>query len=470
MNAPSSTPRADRCPAISYDEYLNRDSRRAPAILREVDVEDIGAEPVLASRYYDAGFFQKEVAFVWMKVWQFACREEEVPNPGDYMIYEVVGKSVLITRQRDGSIRAFYNACLHRGRKLATLPGCKHEFKCPYHGFTWNADGSFKENPLGWDFAHWTEAQRALPQVKVDSWGGFVFVNLDPEAPSLASVVAPLAEHFDAWNFEDLYISLHVEKIVRANWKTTAEAFMESHHSVTTHPQILPYLADANSQYDRLSDHVTRHFSAQMVASPLSERQYTEADIINLRFNGDGVARAARGGQEVTLPEGMTARALMADLLRKALEAADGHNYSNSSDAEMVDALLYNLFPNMSFWAGFGPRLTYRWRPNGLDPETSIMDIYLLNRVPKGGPRPPSAPVYQLGPEDSFVEHAERMGMMSELAAVFEQDMGNLPYVQEGLHSVGSGLVQFGRYSEMRLRLMHLMIDRYIDKGEAVAH
>ena len=124
----------------------------------------------------------------------------------------------------------------------------------------------------------------------------------------------------------------------------------------------------------------------------------------------------------------------------------------------MVDALLYNVWPHMSFWAGYSPTLVYRWRPNGLDPESSIMDVIILKRVPKNGPRPAPAPAHELGIDDPWSDAPELGG----LVGIFEQDMGNLPYVQDGLHASATGEVHFGRYSELRIRKLHQMIDQYL--------
>jgi phenylpropionate dioxygenase-like ring-hydroxylating dioxygenase large terminal subunit len=121
----------------------------------------------------------------------------------------------------------------------------------------------------------------SLPEAKVATWGGFVFINFDPDAPPLMEVIAPLAEHFERYDWPNRFRAVWVQKKVRANWKVTAEAFMESHHSVTTHPQILGSLNDANSQYDLPNDHVSRHFSASAVASPFLEQAPSEQEVLN---------------------------------------------------------------------------------------------------------------------------------------------------------------------------------------------
>ena len=460
MNKPLTPFRTDRHPSELYGDILERDTRPVPDHLREKEVREIGTDPVQASRYYDPAYFQKEVDCVWSRIWQMACREEEIPNPGDYRIYEIVGKSMIVTRTKTGAIKAFFNTCLHRGRKLVTLDGCKQEFRCPYHGIAWNTDGSFKDNPIAWDFPQWKDRDMSLPEAKVATWGGFVFINFDLNALPLEHYIGPLANHFARYEYENRYKAVHVAKVIHANWKAVSEAFMESHHSITTHPQILPYLADVNSQYDFLNDYVTRQFSASGVASPMiSDQNLTDTDIVQAMVRQSGGTRRRVGDNpNVEVPAGTTARAFSAEQARKALGAEDGHDYSGASDAEMIDALLYNLWPNMSFWAGYAPNLVYRWRPNGRDPESAIMDVMILKRVPKNGPRPAPVPCHFLTEKERWSDAAELGG----LAAIFEQDMGNLPYVQEGLHSSGNGLVHFSRYSEMRIRQLHKLLDRYM--------
>ncbi|MBU6372881.1 MAG: aromatic ring-hydroxylating dioxygenase subunit alpha [Alphaproteobacteria bacterium] len=448
----------ERSPGLTYQEILDLDTRPVPDVLREQVVPDLGTAPVPISRYTDPEFFRKEIDKVWLRVWQFACREEDIPNPGDFTTYDVVGKSLLIVRQKDGSIRAFANSCLHRGRKLATSGGCKEKFRCMYHGWTWNADGTFAENPMPWDFPQAQADQLKLPEVLVDTWGGFVFINFDRNAPSLASVLNPMPRHFERWRLEDCYKAMHVAKVIPANWKAVSEAFMESHHSLTTHPQILPYLADENSQYDILSEHITRHISASGVPSPfLDESTVSQNDIIAAMFATSG---RTTGEGELKVPPGMTARAFAAEIFRKTLSDEDGHDYSDKSDAEMLDPILYNCFPNMSFWAGFAPNLVYRWRPVGLSHEHTLMEVIRLKRIPKTGPRPRPVPMHMLSDQESWRDAPE----LGPLADIFEQDMANLPFVQDGMNASLSGVVHFGRYSEMRIRQHHLLLEKYMSR------
>lgn len=450
--------RPDRHPSESYGDILEDDSRPVPAHLRQGPVPDIGLDPVAVADYFCAAQFRREVDHVWLRTWQFTCREEDIPEVGDFHVYDIADKSFIVIRTAPDRIQAFANSCLHRGRKLATLDGCHQALRCPFHGFTWNIDGTFRENPIAWDFPQWQGKDMALPEAQVTCWGGFVFINPDREAAPLDSFIKPLADDFAAYDYAGCVKAIHVSKKVRCNWKIAAEAFMESHHAIATHPQILPYLADANSQYDHLTDFVTRQFSAMGVPSPfVADEGFTPDEIISAM---NGVEHRA-GPAERVVPEGQTARCFAAEHRRQSLGAEDGWDYTDRSDAEMLDALLYNLWPHMSFWAGFAPNLVYRWRPVGNDPETCVMDVMLLRRAPRTGPRPAPARETALDFDQPWSD-APELGVLAE---IFEQDMLNLPFVQQGLHASATGVVHFGRYSEMRIRQMHLLIARYIAAG-----
>lgn len=441
----------------TYKQIIAADAIPAPTFLIQDSVPDLGTAPVPATNYTSTEFYQKEVEKVWLKCWQMACREEEIPNVGDYIIYEIVGRSLLVVRTAPETIKALYNVCLHRGRKLETHEGCKKRFRCTFHGWEWNADGSFRHNPFAWDFPDLTPEQLALPEAKVGRWGGFVFITFDHNAPPLEQVLDPIPEHFKDYHFEDRYIAVHVAKKYPANWKATAEAFMESHHSIATHPQFMPYLGDANSGYDVFSDYTSRQLTAMAVPSPFIDGSgLSQSDIMTAMLESSG---RLNSGDRVEVPDGMSARAFAAARQREMLAEEDGYDYSGCSDAEMLDPMLYNVFPNMSFWAGYSPNITYRWRPDGVG--SAIMDIYILKRAPKGQSRPRPAKTHWLGDDEPF-SAAQELGA---LGGVFDQDMANLPFVQDGLAMMGSDIpVQFGKYTEIRLRQLHQTLQKHIDR------
>lgn len=472
--------RPDHPPSESYEDILARDTRPVPDHLRHGPRRDLGEEGIPVTDYFDPQHFADEVRYVWLKVWQWACREEDIPASGDVFVYQNVGKSVIVVRQTDGSIKAFYNSCLHRGRQLVDTNGHKPHLWCRFHGMSWTCAGRFRGNPIAWDFPQFSDKDMSLPEVRLDCWGGFVFLNFDPNCAPLLDTLGPLAEHFERYSYPDRYKAVHVSKVVPCNWKVMAEAFMESHHTMATHPQLAPFLGDVNSQYDILSDTVSRQFTATGVVSPtLAARNLSDMAILqameaasNSRDSAnpdDPSEQIGTGAREtprapVTLAQGETARTYAARVTREALQAEDHWDYQDKSDAEMLDALLYNVFPHQSFWAGHAPNLVYRWRPNGLDPETSIMDVVILKRVPKGAARPAPVAEQRLRLDENWTDSPSMSGT---LGAVFEQDMDNLPQVQMGLHSSGTGVVNFALYSEMRIRHMHIKIAKMIADGKA---
>jgi phenylpropionate dioxygenase-like ring-hydroxylating dioxygenase large terminal subunit len=116
-----------RCPAGTWDEIAALDSRPLPDFLCKESYRYLGSAPLAASRYTDPEFFALEKARMWPRVWQFAAREEDMPEPNDFVVYDNVGRSFLIVRQPDGSIRAFRNVCRHRGRQLRSHRGVRRQ-------------------------------------------------------------------------------------------------------------------------------------------------------------------------------------------------------------------------------------------------------------------------------------------------------------------------------------------------------
>ena len=172
---PKSMPRS---PGVTYQELLDQDTHKVPDVLRMEAPRDMGTNEFSVERYTTAEYHHKEVQHVWKKVWQFTCREEDIPNPGDHYRYDIAGMSFLVLRTESGEIKSYPNACLHRGRQLKTGStggfGNSADITCPFHGFSWALDGAFKGAPCEWDFPHIQSDEFALPSLRVDAWGGWV--------------------------------------------------------------------------------------------------------------------------------------------------------------------------------------------------------------------------------------------------------------------------------------------------------
>jgi phenylpropionate dioxygenase-like ring-hydroxylating dioxygenase large terminal subunit len=448
-----------RSEAISVQELLDREKVAVPATLRKNFNVHMGSDRLPAARWTSKEFAELEMNKMWTKVWQFACREEHIPDVGDYTTYEIGDWSFLLIRTAPETIKAYWNACLHRGNQLKPegTHGNAAELRCTFHGFTWTIEGELTDIPCRWDFPHVTDEEYRLPEVKVGTWGGFVFINMDENCESLESFLGDFVQEFDRWDFKNKYIMNHIAKRVDMNWKVGIEAFAESYHVIETHPQIMPSTADANTQYDvDPARNYNRMITAMGVQSPHMEEITQQAIVDSMS------PRAHRLGMNMDdfkVPEGQTAREFLAEMRRKTVGAAKNHDYSHATDSEMMDAIQYFVFPNFFPWGGMGTNITYRFRPDGLNPDSALMEVFILSDYDQSGPRPEPAPMRLLGEDQEWIVAEDEIG---GLAGVFQQDMTNMPRVQKGMKSLKRG-VTLANYQESRLRHLHWKIDEYIN-------
>lgn len=447
-------------PDQSYQDIISQDASGTPKFLEPAGSLDVGIEPIAADRYWSREFYDLENEHLWPRVWQMVCHRDDIPNIGDCFHYEIAERSLIIANTKSG-VKAYRNACLHRGRKLITGHCRKSEFECPFHAITWSLDGEVIRNPIAWDMPQWDDENSRLPQAKVAEWGGFIFINMDEKAPDFESVAQPMIADLEPYDWDNRYRAFWYEKHVRANWKTLAEPFMESHHSQTTHPQLVPAIGDINSQYDFPNAYISRQISAGATASPAMQPQPSEKEkLAFMKKRGDA---RVDGVDLEKLPGEFRARTYLGEHARQRLEKETGRNHAHATDAELLDYILYGIFPHMTFWAGFGSKLVYRWRPEPGNPEGSIMDIIMMAPIPEGQDKPAPAPKIVLEYDDKVSSFEPGP---SSLKTVLDQDFGNIPHIQSGMKSLKSGEVHFSEYTESRIRYMHQFIDSFIETGK----
>ncbi len=457
--------RPDRCSDISYTDMLAADTRRVPDYLIEESNQDLGDEPLSTERYISPEFKAREDEQMWPNVWQFAAREEDMPDHGDTVVYEINEKSFLLIRQMDGSIRGFYNVCLHRGRKLKLESGKSINLRCPFHGFTWNNDGSLKEIPCKWDFKHLEDQDLSLPELRVERWQGFVMVTENHDLPSFVDWVGPGIEHYENWRLDECTTLAWVGRVIPANWKVASEAFMEAWHTIVTHPQILPFTADENTRYDLYGDHLNRAITPNGTLSPhlRGKDQFYVIDKLAEFLGGDSRGRRNATDRDdlkgFSADDPLLARKVLAEANREAFSAMNGHDYSEVCDSEMLDNFTYNIFPNFSPWGGFVPNIVYRWRPWG-DADHCLMEVRILMRAQKGE-KPARGAEFFLVPDDQPFAFASHL-IGAALAGVFDQDMENLPHVQQGMKASKNKRLELGHYQETRIRQFQNTLDKYL--------
>jgi phenylpropionate dioxygenase-like ring-hydroxylating dioxygenase large terminal subunit len=444
-------PGAARSPGISYQQLLDMDTHEVPAVLRVEHPRYLGSEDVPASRYTSREWHEAEVAHLWRKCWQYVCRTDEIPEVGDHYVYEIVRDSYIVIRTDDG-IKAYPNACLHRGRRLKEFDGHCSEIRCAFHGFAWTIEGRLKHIPADWDFPHVDRENFSLPECAVGTWAGFVFINPDPDAQPLDEYLGEIVDQFSVWDLERRYKQAHVAKVIQANWKITQEAFCEAYHVNATHPQIMPYLGDTNSQVD-IWENFARVITPGGTPSPLLDWQPTPTEMLRSMMD-------VRHDQEapISLTEEQDMRAIAAAGSRDRWREAAGDEWVDTlSDAEMMDSIDYTVFPNFHPWGAFN-RIVYRFRPNGDDHRSSIMECIFL--APYQGERPPPAPVHWLEDYETFSD-APELGMLGK---VFNQDLFNMAKVQLGLETTRKPGITLANYQESKVRWLHTKLTEWVER------
>ncbi|MDB5968373.1 MAG: Rieske (2Fe-2S) protein [Hydrocarboniphaga sp.] len=441
---------------------LEADSRAVPAGLKQQGNYLPPSRQIPLSRYYDPAFAELEKEKLWKKTWQYACREEDIPEVGDRYKYDVGTLSWFIVRSGPGEIRAFNNSCLHRGTQLCSSNGWSESIRCPFHAWEWKLDGSLKNIPSRWDFPQVKTEEFKLPEARVATWGGFVFINPDPDAAPLENYLGVMPDHFKSWEPENRFTAFHIRKRVRANWKITMEAFLESYHVVETHTESLGFTGDASTQYDIWEQgdaHISRLITPLATPSPHLGDGASIAEAANYAFQAFALAMPGVPVPSFDVDSKLSGRAQVAEWRRQMMGAGLARDFSSWPDVTMIDSVEYHMFPNFCPWYGEGLPLVYQFLPYGDDPNQSVMSVRLTAPLPGGGaPRPPSAPIREIGFDELF-NSAPEIGL---LAVIFDQDMSNLPRIQSGLRAASDtrAVATFGRYQEQRILHFHEVLEK----------
>lgn len=425
-----------------YDWVLDQDTHEVPGILRERGETDIGPLSIPTAWYLDQDIHDIEVERIWKRSWQLACREEDIPEVGDTTIYEVAGISLILVRSAPDTIKAFYNACLHRGVPLRNCPGRVRYLQCPFHGFTWTLNGRFTMLPQPEEFPGLDKKTMSLPEAQVGRWDGFVFVNPDPEAQPFEEYFKGIERHFAKMSYKKRIKAVHVAKPFPCNWKLLHQAFMEAWHTPFTHPQFAAIVSEESALQDAWGNYsrgvIGSGLPSKAIADTPSAQKVYEASL-GLLDDGEPLP---------PIPEGHTARRAYADAIRERQTQALGAEIVDTlCDAELVDVFYYTLFPNMElFGAAMGVAL--RFRPEGNSPDRSIMDIMMMVDVPEGSEAPAVAPIRWLTEEEDFTA-APELGFFGPF---FSQDCANMNSIQKGIRNNQRGKIILAQKQELKIR------------------
>lgn len=441
-------------PKGSHDEKFQSFDKTYPERDRYLQVD--------AERYYSPARMNAEWDGLWTRVWTCAGRVSDLAAVGNWLKYDLGRESFIVVRTQENEIKAFYNVCRHRGRRLVTEDfGTRRLFTCLFHGWQWHTDGrlaTITDKSCFRSGALCAESLDLRP-VRCETWAGFIFINMDPEAAPLIEFLAEVPDAMRTYAMEDMHVVKDVVVEFKANWKTTIEPFLESYHLQITHPQAKPYVDDVQYQLDCFHNGHGRLQTAIGVPSPRVADRKAVDPLLGFLLAEVGEDPAAFEGRA------MDARAAIAAAKRRQSNPF-GLDYSSFTDSQLTDDWNYSVFPNMTFNTHPEGVLVMRFLPHPTDPEKSYYHVWVISRKLKEGARPPAYMGVESTVDVSGATRPERRYTTREnpeLGEVLEQDVSNIEAVQLGLRSRS---FDCNKYSEQEQRCMqlHVEIDRYLSR------
>ncbi|MFE9320961.1 SRPBCC family protein [Nocardia sp. NPDC052278] len=431
----------------------------------------IGVEAYLSEQYARA-----ERDRLWAKVWQQVCRVEEIPRVGDFLTYDILDDSFIILRTAPDTIRAYYNVCAHRGRRLIDTPrgahdarGSRKQFVCGFHGWRYNLEG---QNTFAPERADWTcgltERNDGLQRVSIDTWGGWVWINMDPECEPLREYLEPAAGLLDPFHLENMRYRWRRWLTFDCNWKVAFEAFMETYHVPYTHPEFMNFGnflgwgraqgKHSNIGYDAPKGMEENQGKLRLGSGPdarlsTAQLQNFTWDNANTNTTESMVAVANRLADE--LPEGTSPTEVLRywlDTCRR--EDAERGVIWPTVDPETVakSGTAWQIFPNFQIGHALNNMLCYRFRPYGYNPDKCIFEAAVFELFP-AGEEPETEWIYTpVGDKD--------------WRTVLPQDFDNMAAVQQGMKSRGFSGPKPNPYRERTIVNLHHNLARYMGTGE----
>jgi phenylpropionate dioxygenase-like ring-hydroxylating dioxygenase large terminal subunit len=451
-------------------------SESAERVEQDIVKEEM-SEPVIYSpeAYVSEDYARAERDKLWRKVWQQVGRIEEIPEVGNYLTYDILDDSILVVRTSPDQIRAYYNVCSHRGRRLVDTPkgakaasGKRKNFVCGFHAWTYNLEGQCTHVP---DRDYWagalTEGRTRLGEVKVDTWGGWIWINLDPHCEPLRDYLESVPAMLEPFELHNMRFRWRRWVIFDCNWKVAMEAFSETYHVPGTHPEFTvfgdfrgwakvqgkhsnigydaPKGLDENKAKLRLGSGADPRVSTAQMQVYTWEHANTNTTLT--------LVNAARRLVD-ELPEGTPAD----KVLKHWLDSARRDDVARGVVWPTVDAVhvgksgtSWQVFPNFQIGHAVNNMLCYSARPYGYDPNKCIFEAAVYELFPKGG-EPQTEWIYTPADDPGW-------------RSVLVQDFTNMAAVQQGMKSGGFRGPLPNPYRERSVANLHRNLARYMGTG-----
>lgn len=426
----------------------------AEPFLPRKPIPDIGSARIDGERFHSRDFMQREWDTIWTRTWNIGCHVSELEAAGDFRVHTLGKESLLFVKGEDDEIRGFFNVCQHRGNLLCqSREGAVMRFKCPFHGWEWNLDGSLRQVMHPQLFPQFRNGvptdELALPALRVELWGGWVWFNMDLHAGPLTEYLGEAGRHLASYRLENYNLVDYKSFEWAGNWKHAHDAFNESYHFEALHPEFLNFAEGFDVPIELLGIHSRMLNFNHTVSEILPDR----AEMTDLRARMLG------------LPEGYDGEAKDVHLAiveqKRKLQGNTHIPYEQLNDEQLAHQYHYTFFPGTTFTSTPEMSIVFRYRPHETDPGLCYYDFLITRHDPPGTPRPDYE--YRLYRHDELPSYAKAFDGTFDpiLANVLQQDGTNMPTMQQGTASQGFRGMILGE-QEVRLRHFHQTVDRFL--------
>ena len=426
----------------------------------------VRGDTITADRYISRDWMELENRHLWPKVWHLGGVIAELEEPGDVIRHNFGKESVIMVRQDDGSVRAFYNTCPHRGNRLilgdaTSVP----RITCGYHGWQFDLDGTLAKVQDPDDFAGGNPCGKVhLAELRCDTWGPFVWYTMAQDGPGLLEFLSPMPEVYRNYPMDTAVRVAWYRIALNANWKFVTDNFSESYHTRTAHPQVPPWI-DQDVDTARHEVWPAGHGrTVQPMRPSLSDRP---ANGRNAMFEGILRAWDIDPDRYATYEDFVMQGWLDLKAAKQRLWREKGYlHYEHMNDEEITDSPHTVMFPNVTISFLPDNLIFFRSEPHPDDPEKCFFDLWCMAFPVAGqdtvesimaGPRPLT--------EVAECEHRDFDGGrgIPELAGqIVYQDMELAEGMQAGMHSRGYTDAYLPA-QEMRVRFFHEVLNDWIE-------
>lgn len=418
-------------------------------------------DAITGDRYWSTEFAEREWQHMWKRIWHVGGRTSQLEEPGDFIVHNFKHESVIMIRQEDGSIRAFFNVCLHRGNRLVNVAegGVAKHLTCPYHNWKWNINGALDEVQDPEDFPQGDPCDKLrMKELPCESWGGFVFYSFDPNALPLQEYLDPIPTLLGNRDLANWRRVVWLTLRVNTNWKFASDNFNESYHIPAVHPQFQPMIDDHYST--TIFESYPNGHNRMIEKLQPSSRYPTSVNVMPLWAEVLG-----EWGLDPAQFEGRAQEARIAlQEARRRLGPERGYHYFETlTDDELTDQFHHTGFPNLTLTGTPEGLHMFRTEPDADDPNWSTFDYWYM--VPEIEGASEVATIYGMRPYEECEHQTEVFGGDGQLIAqgdFLSQDLSLAVTQQRGLRSMGYQQAYLSQ-QETRISRFHEVINDYLE-------